>query len=323
MNAQPRPLVIAGVLIICVIIIGLLLAYLPLPEGIRSMLNIAFAPQEVRNHAYLGVENGKGVVYELGVMGIEKRSFENFSIVEYARAGDIDVAILKDAEGSYDVYSVSRDTLEQLTNDGRMKGSLDISPDGTQVVYGVQARTLPPPKGTPEDGLVYNLQEWDVEHISLETKTVSLVGLGNHPRFYKEGLFYPTPIGLMYRVIDADGFDKQDTWSVFPDEMAYRMLDIPVLTTEGLLLFPSVSRSSFEALVLTSVSPLHLTTAPNHPIDVPQGTRDISLIGTNKINTITYGADGKARVLRIADGQPVSLFAFPSGLYPEQFINEK
>ncbi len=321
MNPTPgRPFVIAIGIIVVLILIGVAVWFVP---SVRSWFSMVFSQQEARSYAYLGVENGRGILYEVGVTGIEKRSYEGFSIIDYVKARDIEVAILKDSNGSYDVYQVDGGVPQQLTTDGRVKDSLDISPDGSQVVYGVEARTLPLPKGSPENSVVYQLSEWDVEHISVQTKTISLVGPGNHPRFYKEGLFYPAPTGFVYRVIDTDGFDARDTWSILPDVMAYRIIDIPVLTQEGLLVFPSVSRSSYEAVILESVSPLDLATAPNHPIAVPQGTRDITVTDANEILTITYGADRKARILNITNGESTSLFAFPSGTYPEKFINQK
>lgn len=90
-------------IVVLLVLIGVALWFLP---GVRSWFTSVFSQQEVRSYKYLGVENGRGVLYEVGLMGIEKRSYEGFSIVDYVKAGDVEVAILKDSNGSHDVYRV-------------------------------------------------------------------------------------------------------------------------------------------------------------------------------------------------------------------------
>lgn len=321
MNAQPRPLIIAGVLIVVVVIIGLLIAYLPLPQGIRSWLNVVFAPQEVRSHAYLGVEDGKGVVYELGATGVEKRSFEDFSIVDYVRTEKVEVGILRNSEGEYDVYTLEGQTATALTSDGRPKVALSVSPDGVYVAYSVFARNLPAPKDMPEGEVAYSLAEWDVETITLSSGENTLIGGGNHPHFYKEGLFYLAPDGFTYRIPGENGFDALDSKSVISDDSVFRIMRVADFTDEGVFIFPSVATLVYEELSIASVKPLAFDSATKIPSRVPAETIDMQILSKDSRLVLIRVEGGHVALYKMKGEELQPLFTFPSGYQPRRFLD--
>ncbi|GEM_PF-1331702 len=310
--------IVVGVLVLIVLAV----AFLPVFSSVRSAFGILFAPQAVRNTAYIGVEgNERGVIYSLGMFSVERQAFDGYSVADYVRDGVLGVAILRDDSGSYDVYDISSGTPVRLTSDGREKTSLDLSADGTQVAYGVKARALPLPVGATEDDIVYQLEEWDVEIIDLQSKVISYVGPGNHPRFYQEGLFYPAPTGLIYRIPGEDGFDELDEGSVLVDLMAYRITQLALFTNDGVAAFPSVALPAYDAFKVAAVSPsLLLEPLPEHPIQVPRGTTDLLSYGGGYF-TLTQLQDGRRAVVRLGEDSFRPVFVFPAGFIPELFVS--
>ncbi len=321
MNAQPRPLIIVAVLIVFVVIVGLLVVYLPLPEGIRSWLNVVFAPQEVRSHAYLGVEDGKGVVYELGATGIEKRSFEGFSIVDYVRTEKAEVGILRNSEGEYDVYALDGQTATALTTDGRPKIALSVSLDGAYLAYSVFARNLPAPKNMPEGEVAYSLAEWDVETILLSTGENTLIGGGNHPHFYKDGLFYLAPEGFTYRIPGDNGFDTLDSKSIIPDTSVFRIMRVADFTDEGVFIFPSVATLVYEELSIASVKPLAFGSVTKTPPRVPAETIDMQILSKDSRLVLMQVEGGRVALYKMKGEELKPFFTFPSDYQPRRFLD--
>ncbi|MEK9160567.1 MAG: hypothetical protein AAB440_00825 [Patescibacteria group bacterium] len=315
-STKPNSLVVAAGVIIVIVLLVLAVAYVPFLSGIRSWWDVATAPVEVKEVGYIGIEQGRGVVYTIGMFGLETLSFEEFSVIDYVAHGSVKIAVLKSGE-RYDVYEVSAPEPVRLTTDGRQKDSLDISKDGTKVVYGVKVRSTAFPGAKPTD-VIYNLPDWEVHELDLATIEDRTVGPGNHPRFYGEGLLYPAPAGFVYRIAGENGvFDSLDTWSIYPDVMAYRVMRLPVLTDEGLMAFPSITASAYDAVSVTSVSPLAFVVAPDAPIDVPPGTYDLMVKGTHEY-VLLPGAEG-AIIAKLTDGAIRQVFTFPASYAPQRF----
>ncbi len=308
-----RKAIVVGVII--VIVLGV--AYLPWLSGVRSWIWSLMVPSYAEA-PFIGVEGEKGVLYTVNVFGVDTRTFGEYSLVDYARQGEVEVAILRSGT-SYNVYDVSGKEVLALTNDGVEKSSIDLSKDGSQILYSVKARTLPQPTGASEGDVVYQLAEWDVMIVDRGTKEVAFVGPGNHPHFYAEGVFYPAPTGLVYRVPGDNGFDKNDEGSVLADVMAYRMARIADLSEEGTFVFPSVLASNYEAVVISSIAPLTIQPAPEHPIQVLPGTKDVALRGDH-IFVLGVKGDGRLAVFKHSGGDVRPVYTFPQGKYPERFV---
>lgn len=315
-STKPNSLVVAAGVIILIVLLVLAVAYVPFLSGVKSWWDVVTAPGAVKEVGYIGIEDGKGVVYTIGMFGIHTESFDGFSVIDYVAKGSTKVAVLQSGE-TYDIYDVSSPQPARLTADGTYKDSLDISDDGMKVVYGVKTRTSSFP-GAGEESRIYNLPDWDVYELDLLTKKSHLVGPGNHPRFYGEGLLYPAPAGFVYRVAGENGvFDALDTWSIYPDVMAYRVVRLPVLTDGGLMAFPSISASAYDAVSVTSVAPLVFTAAPEAPIDVPPGTYDLMMSGEYEY-VLVPSAQGTA-VAKLRDGGLKQVFTFPASFAPQRF----
>ena len=317
MDSKPASLrVLLGVIILIVVVV-LAVAFLPWFSGVRSWLWSFMVPSYVES-PFIGVEGEKGVLYTVNVFGVDTRTFGEYSLVDYARQGNVEVAILRSGT-SYNVYDVSGKEMTALTNDGIEKSSIDLSKDGSQILFSVKARTLPRPTGAGEDDVVYQLPEWDVMIVDRTTKTATRLGAGNHAQFYGEGVFYPAPTGLIYRVPGDNGFDKSDEGSVLADAMAYRMVRIADLSEDGKLVFPSVLAGNYEAVVISSIAPLAIQAAPEHPIQVASGTKDVALRG-NSIFVLGVRADGRLAVFKHSGSNVHPVYTFPQGKYPERFV---
>ncbi|MBY0111062.1 hypothetical protein K2Y00_03635 [Patescibacteria group bacterium] len=317
-STKPNSLVVAAGVIILIVLLVLAVAYLPFLSGVKSWWDVVTAPAAVKEVGYLGLEDGKGVVYTVGMFGIHTRSFEGMSVIDYVAKGSSQVAVLKSGD-VYDVYDVSSSEPVKLTTDGRQKDSLDISSDGLKVVYGVKVRATTF-AGAGENDQIYNLPDWEVHEIDMLSRTSRVVGPGNHPRFYADGILYPAPAGFVYRVAGDNGiFDALDTWSIYPDVMAYRVLRLPVLTDAGLMAFPSVATSAYDAVSVTSVAPLAFAAAPDAPIDVPPGTYDLMIRGDHEY-VLLQGARG-AVVAKLTDGAMRQVFTFPASYAPQRFAH--
>jgi len=315
-STKPNSLVVAAGVIIVIVLLVLAVAYLPFLSGVKSWWDVVTAPGAVKEVGYIGLEEGRGVVYTVGVFGLHTLSFEGMSVIDYAAKGGTKVAVIMSGD-AYDVYDISSAEPVRLTNDGRQKDSLDISEDGMKVVYGVKVRSLAFSDAS-EDDRIYNLPDWEVEELDLLSRKVHTVGPGNHPRFYGEGLLYPAPAGFVYRVAGENGiFDALDTWSIFPDVMAYRVIRLPVLTEDGLMAFPSVSASAYDAVSVTSVAPLSFAAAPDAPIDVPPGTYDLMVRGDHEY-VLLPSARGTV-VAKLTDGAMKQVFTFPASYAPQRF----
>ena len=317
-NPKPYPLkIVVGVLIVIVLII-LAVAYLPFLSGIRSWWGTLGAPEAVKNAAYLDVEDGKGVLYIVGGLGVRKVSYEGYSVIDYVHTKDIEVALLEASDGSVDLYEVSGDMPVRLTKDGTVKGSLDVSSDGTQIAYASKTRTLPLPTGATVEDALYNLGEWDVYVFNEGAVAGEKVGPGNHPRFYKEGLFYPALAGFVYRIAGEDGYNETDKGSVVQDETTYRITRLPIFSEDGFMAFPNPVVSAYDALQIQDVSPLSVAAAPENPLMVPEGTKDISMYKDETY--VLMRSAGSTGVFRLTEGAPEPVLMFPNGVSPERII---
>lgn len=316
MDSKPASFrVLLGVIILIVVVLAV--AFLPWLSPVRSWLGTLMLPDYAKA-PFIGVEGDKGVLYTVGLFGVETRAFGDYSLVEYARQGEIEVAILRQGT-SYDIYDVSEAEPIPLTDDGVEKYSIDLSKDGSQVLYSVKARTLPLPAGAGEDDIVYQLAEWDVMIVDRTTKTAARVGPGNNAHFYGDGVFYPAPTGLVYRVPGENGFDVSDEGSVLADVMAYRMMRIAGLSEEGKLAFPGILGGTFEVIVIDSTAPLAVTAAPEHPIQM-QGAKDVAFRG-NTTFILGVKADGNLAVFKQLESGVQPVYTFPAGKYPERFVS--
>ncbi len=316
MDSKPASFrVLLGVIILIVVVV-LAVAFLPWLSPVRSWLGNLMLPDYAKA-PFIGVEGDTGVLYTVGLFGVETRTFGDYSLVEYARQGEVEVAILRNGT-SYDVYDVSEAEAVPLTDDGDEKSSIDLSKDGSQILYSVKARALPLPTGAGENDIVYQLAEWDVMNVDRMTKTAARVGPGNNAHFYSEGIFYPAPTGLVYRVPGENGFDVSDEGSVLADVMAYRMMRIADLSEEGKLAFPGVIGGTFEVIVIDSTVPLVVTAAPEHPIQM-QGAKDVALRG-NTTFVLGVKADGNLAVFKQLGSGLHPVYTFPAGKYPERFV---
>lgn len=317
MDSKPASFRVLLSILILIVLVVLAVAYLPFLSGVRSWWGIVTAPAEVRTAAYLGTEDGVGVAYTAGLFGLTKHSYDGYSVVDYGKRGKTEVALLRKG-GAYDLYDVSGAAPKALTDDGKEKSSLDLSPDGSLIAYGSKDRTLPPPAGAADETL-YNLNEWRVHVYDVALGSEYVVGPGNFPRFYKDGLFYPIPGGFIYRVAGADGYNGNDEGGALEDASAYRVMMAPHLSAEGRYSFRNVLASSFDVLSLESSVPLSLAQAPENPVAVPGGTSDL-VTGGGRSYILSTSAAG-AGIFRLTDDAPATLFTFPAGFVPVGLTN--
>ncbi len=315
MDSKPASFRVLLSVIILIVVVVLAVAYLPFLSGVRSWWGIVTAPSEVRSVAYIGSEDGVGVAYTAGFLGLSKHSFEGYSVVDYATSGKLAVAILEN-NGAYDLYDVSEAAPVKLSNDGKEKGSMDLSEDGMTIAYAQKDRDLPLPVGATEADNIYNLGEWSVYVYDIAIGKGHLVGPGNHPRFYAEGLFYPTPYGFMYRVPGDDGYNETDQGGVIEDSTAFRVLGASV-SPDGRYAFYNPLLPAYDVLRIESIEPLSIVAAPENPLPVSSGVRDI-VLGKNANFVLMSGAQGTG-VSRLTKDVPATVFMFPSAFTPEHF----
>ncbi|MES2226060.1 MAG: hypothetical protein V4480_04625 [Patescibacteria group bacterium] len=117
-------------------------------------------------------------------------------VLDYARAGGSEAAIVLADDGSQDVYRIAGGKAQALTHDGGIKSSLAISQDGSMVAYA--ARSMASTSTEPAD--FYALDAWNVTRINTADGSATLAGKGYGPQFFafegSEYLAFTGPAGL-------------------------------------------------------------------------------------------------------------------------------
>lgn len=319
MPRQSKIPLIVGLGIVVLLIIASFV-YAPFGAFLKNFWTGLSSPAVVKESTYIGGKDGMRVLYTVGMFGIDTRSFDAQSVVDYAQSGDMKVAILESADGKMDVYDVSSNQPVALTTDGKDKMSLAISPDKLSVAYGVKERSIPVKNPDPAY-TVYNILDWDVVMLTVADKTTLVLGPGNHPRFYEGGVFYPAPMGFVWRTPGSDGFDPRDVGSLSKDDTVFRMIELPVFESNGLFAYPSTIAPQYNQLRIAKTNPLQIESAGD-PIKLPAGTRDL-VIGTDGMPyTLTELVGGDIGIVRLdATGGTHVLYRFPTGYAPDQFTH--
>lgn len=204
---EPRPIVpqppsharayVVSAILALLILIGAGGAYWFLHSSYGSLYNLRYlaGPYETRS------------VNELGLRGPHTVTFGSPGrVIDYAHAGRQLFGTLVDANGHQDVYLLGKNVA--LTNDGKTKAGLAVSPDGAFVAFAERVQEV----AATSTGSFYDVDQWQIKLMDLNGKTVRNLGTGFAPQFFtKNGTNYVSYLtNSSLRIINRSTLATQD-----------------------------------------------------------------------------------------------------------------
>ncbi len=291
--------IIAFLVLILVVVL-----FFVLKTGCQNISSL-FSSSAVNNFRFTVRGEGNTAMAKVGWCGVKIVSYPQSSFTEIARAGRVTVAILKDTNGSYDVYRIEGGKQENLTNDGGEKSGLTISPDASRIAFSYITRE----KG----GATRENSRSEIVTLSLVKKENAIVfGLGTNPYFLDtKTIFYQSPTGFAIEDIvtnvgaslldpEANSFFKNILSTGPNDSLVFKNEILPQVD-----IFQLVSRTPISIGYTKSFSGEFIDT----------------FFYKDAFYALSKGEEGEFVVLKSSDTNMIPVFRFPLNINPVTFAN--